>query len=104
MKLSQLSSKERKVIYECIKAVAEGPFFPDWEFQTLFGIERKELKSFVSSWPNIDDSDEAVILAINNSMANLVGYPHGKEREWRKYISVSPNEVSAILLEWKSKD
>jgi len=83
MKLSQLSSKERKVIYECMKATAEGPFFPDWEFHTLFGIERKKLASIFRSWPSIDETDEDVLLAINNAMANLVGYPHGEEKEWR---------------------
>jgi hypothetical protein len=68
----------------------------------LFGLERNELKSILKAWPNIDDMDETVSLAINNTLANLVGYPHGKEEDWRKYISVSSEEVSAILLAWKS--
>ena len=104
MKLTKLTCKQKEIVYECMKAAVEGPFFPDWEFETLFGINRNELKSIVNAWPDIDDTDETVSLAINNSMANLIGYPHGKKGEWRKYISVSPEEVSAILQSWKRHD
>lgn len=103
MKLSNLSFKEREIVYECMKAAADGPFFPDWEFETLFGLDRNELKSIVNSWPNIDESDETVLLAINNSMANLIGYPHGKECEWKNHISGTPKEISTILEQLQNR-
>lgn len=104
MGISHLSKDERNVVFECLLAASEGPFFPEWEFHTLFGIERARLKEILGSWPDIDESQEDVQLAIQNSMGNLVGYPHGKDGDWSKYISASPQEVLAILQKWKSSD
>lgn len=101
MNIAKLAEQEKKVIYECMKAALEGPFFPDWEFQTLFGIDRKRLAAILADWPNVDDSDESVMLAINNSMGNLVGYPHGKDSEWTNFLSASRAEVLDVLRKWK---
>jgi len=86
-----------------LHATATGPFFPDWEFHTLFGLERSDVKAIVDAWPAIDDASENVSLAINNSMNNLLGYPHGCDREWLTYISVSPEEVARIFKKWRGE-
>jgi hypothetical protein len=102
--LADLSDTEREVVRECLRAAVEGPFFPEWEFHTLFGVTRAEVKGVVNSWPNVDESDETVILAINNSLNNLLGYPLGREEEdWPKFISVSREEVGRIFLKWKGQ-
>ena len=102
MTLDKLTTKERNIIGECLKAAVEGPFFQNWEFHSLFGIDRGEVAAIVKAWPNIDESNETVRLAINNSIANLIGYPHGKQSEWKKYISATPQEALAIFRKWKS--
>src|SRR5712691_11317146 len=38
--LANLDEKEREVVQECLRATVEGPFFPDWEFETIFGLKR----------------------------------------------------------------
>jgi alginate production protein len=38
-------------MYECLCAAAEGPFFPDWEFQLLFGLERARVAEIVARCP-----------------------------------------------------
>ncbi|WP_133719248.1 hypothetical protein [Methylocaldum gracile] len=101
MPINRLKENEKDVVYQCLVAALKGPFFPEWEFHTLFGIDRNTLAKIVEAWPYVDDTEEDVALAINNSMGNLAGYPHGKEGEWKKYISVSPDEVISILLRWK---
>ncbi len=101
MSIHLLTEPERKVVYQCLIAAHKGPFFPDWEFQTLFGIERDSLAKVIADWPNVDDTEEEVALAIRGSMGNLVGYPHAKDSEWGKYLSVPPSEVMNILLRWK---
>ena len=103
MPLIDLSAEERRVVFECLSAAATGPFFPDWEFHTLFGIERRDVKAVVDAWPAVDETSENVVLAINNSMNNLLGYPHGRDREWRQYISVSPEEVARIFGKWRGE-
>lgn len=97
----ELSEDEKRVILECLKAAAEGPFFPDWEFHTLFGLERNEMAEIVAAWPRIDWSLEKVIVAMNNSMNNLLGYPHGCEEEWARYISVTAEEVARVFSKWR---
>jgi hypothetical protein len=103
MALVDLSAEERQVVFECLRATVSGPFFPDWEFHTLFGIERSDMKAIVDAWPAIDDSSENVSLAINNSLNNLLGYPHGHNREWLKYVSVPPEEVARIFKKWRGE-
>ncbi len=103
MPLSDLTTEERQVVFECLRAAANGPFFPDREFDTLFGVKRDEVRAIVSAWPAIDETNERSVLAINNAMNNLVGYPHGCNREWLQYISVSSTEVARILQKWRRK-
>src|SRR5215510_4450289 len=103
MALIDLTAAEQKAVLECPRAAATGPFFPEWEFQTLFGVNRSEVKAIVDAWPNIDETTVRVSLAISNSMNNLLGYPHGCDREWSQYISVGPEEVTRILEKWRGR-
>ena len=107
-----LSDDEIKVIKECINAAAYGPFFidegakdnPYWEIHSLFGLTIDELRKIADALPNLDLEDENVNLAINNSINNLLGYPHGCSDEvWSKYISVSKDELRKIFYKWKGE-
>ena len=109
MAKQNLSVDEIKVIKECIKAAAYGPFFidegakddPYWEIHPLFGLTIDELRNIADAFPNLDLDNENVELAINNSINHLLGYPHGcSEEVWEKYISVSKNELEKIYLKW----
>ena len=103
MALTDLDAREREVVLQCLCAAAAGPFFPDWEFRTLFGIDRSDVQAIVDAWPDVDEERETVSLAINNSMNNLLGYPHGRAEEWAKYISVPTNEVRRIFDKWRGQ-
>src|SRR4051812_12407265 len=97
MSLQTLTDDEKRVVFECLRAAAVGPFFPDWEFHTLFGLHRHEVAQIVAAIPVIDDADESVSLAINNAFANLLGYPHRQPAAWSQFISVPPAEVGRIF-------
>jgi hypothetical protein len=102
--LANLDEKERQIVGECLRAAVEGPFFPEWEFSTIFGLERDEVRSILSAWPDVDESDDCVVRAINNSMNNILGYPaRNKAEEWPKYISATPMEVARIMDKWKGR-
>jgi hypothetical protein len=102
--LADLDDKEREVVRECLWAAAEGPFFPDWEFHTLFGLERDEVRRIVFSWPALDENEESVVFAINNSMNNLLGYPLGEAEEaWPSFISVNREGLASIFDKWTRK-
>jgi len=101
MALNDLSEDEKNIVFECLKASAEGPFFPEWEFHLLFGINREDIVQILSQLPDIDEQNEKVVLAVNNSMNNLTGYPHNCQNVWSSYISVSPADVSRIFNKWR---
>src|SRR6476659_10547809 len=91
--LNSLNDAEKQVVFECLRAASDGPFFPDWEFHSLFGLHRDQVRRIVASIPDIDDSSEDNALAINNAMNNLIGYPHGQEAAWPQFISISREDV-----------
>src|SRR6266567_1234624 len=70
MSLTDLDEQERDVVRQCLQAAVDGPFFPDWEFGTIFGLERDEVRRVLRSWPEIDETDQNVVTAINNSFNN----------------------------------
>jgi hypothetical protein len=74
----QLEPSDREIIRRCLAVAVDGPFFEDWEFQTLFGVNRDQVRTVLQRWPAVDLSEENVFLAVNNTLANLLGYPHGK--------------------------
>ncbi len=101
MALSELSHQERDLLLRCLRAAAEGPFFPDWEFHTLFGLQRSQVADIAALWPQIDDSDENVRLAIHNSFANLLGYPHDKREVIRELIGEPCDEIERVFSKWR---
>jgi hypothetical protein len=96
------SDEETRVIGECLRAAAEGPFFDDEEYHALFGLTREEVARVATQWPHVSMEDETVQLAVANAMVNLVGYPHGEEAAWSRYISVPRDEVDRIASKSKS--
>ena len=103
MATKSLTPRERRIILECLKAAAEGPFFPDWEVDTLLGFSRNELKSLIARWDTLDLNEASVQQAINNCLINLLGHPHGHHEEWSRYISVDPDELSALWESWRAQ-
>ncbi len=97
-----MDEKQIQVIGECLKAAASGRFFPEWEFHTLFGLEREEVAQIASEWPDIDQSDETVNVAINNAFTNMLGYPIDRPRQWSQHISVSRAELETVFDQWRS--
>ncbi|PRD41882.1 hypothetical protein C5748_19725 [Phyllobacterium phragmitis] len=90
---------ELNVIKKCLAAVVEGRLFDDWEFQTLFGVNRNQVAITLSQWPNIDLEREESLLAITGSIMNLIGYPHGRDALLKKYVS--SEELRNLSKKWQ---
>lgn len=102
MALVDLSGEEKTVVYDCLRCVASGKvILHDWEFETIMGLEVSEFLAVVVQWPDVDDSDTVVYLAINNAMNNLLGYPHGKELS--RYMDASRPEIARIFTKWRGR-
>ncbi|GLE56180.1 hypothetical protein NJBCHELONAE_14880 [Mycobacteroides chelonae] len=85
-----------EVIGQCLWAAVDGPFFPDREFQTLFGLDRSEVRRIAESWPDWDEVGEQFI-AVNNTLNNLLRYPHDQWDTWHDYVSATPVEVARVF-------
>jgi len=52
---SELTERAREIVAGCLAATVQEEFFPEWEFQTLFGVDRS-----VVEWPSVDTEDWTV--------------------------------------------
>lgn len=102
MALAKMSDADRRIIFECLTAVARGPFFSDGELSILFGLDRRELLSIVARIPRLLDSETDVGRAVGHTLLDLLSYPHGKGNEWSNWISVSPVEVEQVAARWRA--
>lgn len=94
-----MEGEDSEVIRQCLFAAANGPFFPDWEFGTLFGLDRDEVRQIAEAWP-VWENEREQSRAVSNALNNLLGYPHKHWEAWPGYISVGPREVALIFARW----
>jgi hypothetical protein len=97
MEFESLSSVEKAIVGQALRAAADGPFFPDWEFHTLFGLERSEVRAIADAWPEPTASSGEVERAVNNSLNNLLGYPHKCDAVWSQWISVDRQQLEELF-------
>jgi len=74
------------IIRDAMRAAVEGPFFPEWEFHTIMGVERKQMRAVLEAWPLQTVDDDTFICATINALNNLIGYPHGMDKELLAYV------------------
>jgi hypothetical protein len=97
MDLDRLSDADKALVGQALRAAVDGPFFPEWEFHTLFGLTRGEIRAMADAWPNVDLTSSNVTLAVNNALNNLLGYPHGQDSAWPQWISADPAKLDELL-------
>ncbi len=96
------SIEDVQVFRESLIAAAHGPFFPDWEFATLLGLERAEVAAIAAAFSPATLLVGDVATALNGAMNNLLGYPHGQDAVWSQWLSVSPAEMGAVYSKWRA--
>ena len=107
MPLSDLTEAELKIVQQCLDAAADGKFFEDWEFHTLFGVDREVVRQVAKQFPLVDEFDESEggnddsWLVINNTFVNLIGYPHRKDAELAQWVSASKGQVEEVFRKWR---
>jgi hypothetical protein len=97
MNLEQLSDADIAVIGQALRAAADGPFFDECEFHTLFGLTRSEVRDIADAWPNVELRSSNVHLAVNNSLNNLLGYPHRQDSVWSEWIPVNRRQLGELF-------
>lgn len=92
MSWNDCTKEEQKVTLKCLIAIVDGPFFPDWEFSSLMGIQKEDLKEIISKWDFLDKESDELKSIIFNAIANLLSYPHGYKNLIEEYIPTFTNE------------
>jgi hypothetical protein len=99
LKLLELPAQDVAVIGTCVRADADGPFFPDWEIHTLLGFDHADLRRIADSWPPSVPGTEAESAAWG-CLNNLLGYPHGRRDVWSEFIPVTPEHLRSLFDRW----
>jgi hypothetical protein len=89
-----MTAGDIETIRICLRAAVDGPYFGEWEFQTLMGVTRGEMRAVLAAWPS--DSPEQA-LAVNNALNNLLGYPHNRE------LPAPAGQLERILFETRAR-
>jgi len=97
-----LTQRESEVVRAVLEATVDGPFFPDWEFATLMGVERTETRAVLLAWPDFRDTDDNR-RAINNAFVNWFGYPHGAWDVWRGLSDAAESEIVNTFERWRQE-
>ncbi len=95
MRLPALTDRDNDVIEAALRATIEGPFFPDWEFGTLIGFYRAEVRRVLDHWPDGMGTEptDSIVHAV---LAQLTGYPHNEWEAWAAYSDASEVELKAV--------
>ena len=103
MNFSEYSDRDRSILGQALRAAADGPFFPDCEFHTLFGLQRSEVRGIADAWPELVASSAETDRALNNSLNNLLGYPHGQNAVWSQWISVDRQQLHELYARLRGR-
>jgi hypothetical protein len=103
MSLGALSNSDRDLIRRSLAACSDGPFFPDWEFHTLFGLTRSEFREAARRWTELSAVDPEVELAAHNGLNNLLGYPHGMDSKLERDCGVSRRQLDEVFSRWRMR-
>lgn len=103
MHLERLSESESQIVGEVLRAAADGPFFPDWEFHALFGLARHQVREIADGWPLPSVDPEIVALAVNNSFNMLLGYPHRKDDVLPDWVSVDRLALNDLFMRLRGR-
>jgi len=93
--LRVLEPQDVEVVKSCFDAAVSGPFFPEWEFQTLFGLSRDDLRQVAAQWPE-NLCEPIAENAVFNTLTNLSGYPHEQEGDLASF-GLSLKAIKMVL-------
>src|SRR5688572_26821147 len=95
MPLVDLSHEERDIVGQALRALAYGPYPPDWEFHTLTGLTRQDAADVADRWPNVDEAEELDRQAIHCALW-LVTLAARWEEVSPRYIAVDRDQVRYV--------
>src|SRR3954447_24759420 len=93
--VQNLQPDDVEIIGRLLVEVVGGPYFPEWEFQTLFGLTRFEVRNVADIWPHTTDPDRAADVVIQ-SLSQLRGYPHGQDARLQERLGLDDRGLEQL--------
>ena len=97
MKLNNLSKNDLEIIKNCLIFSEDERLFPEWEFETLFGISREQFRAISRDLPAVDSESQNVEMAVIGCLNHILGYLHMSDKDWKKNFSFSHDQLLRIL-------
>jgi len=100
MEAADFGVRDQELLDDVLRAALEGPFFDEWEFTTIMGFTRSDLRGVAASWREsllADTTD----LVVTNVLVNLLGYPHGRPDAWAEYSRADFGQLADLLAKWR---
>jgi hypothetical protein len=97
---SRLSADQQTLVGLCLRAIVDGPYVPDSEFQTVMGVTREEAAAVASAWPD-PAAARFTFVAVSNTLNNFLGYPHKRWPELSEFIGADSRQLVAAPGAWR---
>ena len=97
-----MSSGDTAIIRNSMLFATDGPNFPDWEFSTIFGFDRSEVRAIANSLSSQAPVTTETIRAVASTFNNLSGYPGGREY-WAEFVPSSWPEALSAFERWRNE-
>src|SRR5262245_3456326 len=98
--LERFTRRERVVVFEAVRAAANGPFFSAGEVAALSGLDRRQLQAVASRIPRLDDSDPVVRRVIGHALCDLLSHPEETEAHWTEWLTATRSELEGVAERW----
>ena len=96
-RIDDLNDYESELVRQCLLAAADGPFFDDWEFKALIGLDWGKVRRLAQHWPAVNLHSHGLSNVAVNALHNLLGYPHGHEADVARFVGAGTGEVESIM-------
>ena len=99
--MDNLSAADLDIIKKCLFEAVHGTYFPDWEFRTLMGIDRNQVRDILASWPE-NCSNEEVRIDVKSVIGSLLFYPHRQRDHLVEQLAISEKALVELLTRLKT--
>jgi hypothetical protein len=104
MSLSALSADDKGVVAEAIRAILDGGFVGEFEYDARLGLRIERARELFATWPDLDDKadDSDAAALVNGSLNEICNGVHIPERDWARWFTVSKDHVKQVFLAWRN--
>jgi hypothetical protein len=94
-----LSAADRDLALQCLLAAADGPFFGEFEFLSLMGMSREDVREVAESLRG-SQTHPKLANAVGSSLNNLLRFPHRRDAMLSSWIPGGRGAIEQFETRW----